>query len=105
MSECICTMHSRLQQVSWLYSLQKLLNVARQVRPDLYVVAELYTSSQKEEDYFFRHLGINSLIKSVFFCLFNVTVSVVTVMGVFLVITVNDKSFKGENFIVYSYIV
>lgn len=105
MLECVCIMHSRLQQVSWLYSLQTLLNVARQVRPDLYVVAELYTSSQKEEDYFVSHLGINSLIKSVFFCLFNVTVSVVTVMDVFLVITVNDKSFKGENFIVYSYIV
>ena len=72
------------------------------MRPDLYVVAELYTSSQKEEDYFVSHLGINSLIKSAFFCLFNVTVSV---MGVFSVITVNDKSFKGENFIVYSYIV
>ena len=40
-----------------------MLNVARQVRPKLYVVADLVTNSDEEENYFVNRLRINSVIK------------------------------------------
>ena len=43
--------------------LQELLNVARQVRPKLYVVANLVTESEEKENYFVNRLRINSVIK------------------------------------------
>lgn len=47
----------------YVYSLQKLLDVARQVNPNLYVVADLVTKSDKTENYFVNRLKINSVIK------------------------------------------